>query len=134
MLFYEPPNHCPSISSLLAPSHGVTCKGARTVFLNDGKPKATACRGLRCDILTAIASFYLKLDFKSFVSKTVKKSCMSLPFQFQWVPTDLTTTDEVRAQLSQYDYFKNNKRVQKGDCICLSTLKFKHSCTDAISW
>lgn len=37
------------------------------------------------------------------------------------------------AQLNHYNYFKNNRHVHKGDCIWLSALKFKNSCTDAIS-
>lgn len=133
MLYYEPPNYCPSSSSLLPPSHGVTCKGAGAVFVKDRKPKATACRGLRCDICMGLHRFIWTWILKALLVKQGKNlyaspisiSMASYWFNFRWW--------SYRAQLSQYDYFKNNKHVQKGDCICLSSLKFKNSCTDAIS-
>lgn len=77
-----------------------------------------------------ITLFYLSVDFKSFISKTVKKTLRITPVSISMASCWFSFH---KAQLNQYDYFKNNKPVQKGDCICLSALKFKNSCTDAIS-
>lgn len=81
-LYCEPPNYYTSISSLLPPSHGVTWKGAGTVFLKDGKLKATACRGLTCRICAGLHRFIWMWTLKASLVKQWKNPICLSRFNF----------------------------------------------------
>lgn len=94
MLYHDPPNYCTSVSLLRPPSHRVTCRGAGMVFVPKRREaEATASRGLRCDTRTGLHCFVWMWTLKALLVKQRKKSYTPLPFQFQRLPTDLTSAD-----------------------------------------
>lgn len=130
MLYHELPDYCTSIPSALPPPHGATYRGTWTEC--ESQRQWTPCRGLSCD--TWMGLLYLSIGSKILLIKQWKNKIVSaFPIAISMVFHHQPPLWSYGAQLSHYDYFKNNRHVQKGACIWLSALKFKNSCTDAIS-